>query len=63
MTGAEVKEARIRLGLSQKGLADALGITQAAVSYMENGKRPVTDRTVKQIEQLEALAEIGRRAG
>lgn len=37
--GEAVRAARQRANLSQTGLADALGVTQTAVSYWESGKR------------------------
>lgn len=47
-----LRTARAELGLSQAGLAEALGITQASVSQMESGVRPVTRRTRGQVTML-----------
>lgn len=37
MTGAELKEARRKLGLSQQALADELGMSRNMVGFMERG--------------------------
>ena len=37
MIGARLKEARLRAGKSQKDVVDAVGITQSALSQLENG--------------------------
>lgn len=44
MTGAELKEARLRAGWTQGRLARRLSVTQAYLSFMEGGKRRVPDR-------------------
>ncbi len=36
--GAEIREARLRAGLSQKQVAGLMGISQGRISYMEQGK-------------------------
>ena len=36
--GAEVARLRVAAGLSQKGLADALGVTQSTVAQVETGR-------------------------
>lgn len=38
--GAAIKEIRKKQGVSQEDLAKAAGITQAALSQIENGRRP-----------------------
>lgn len=40
MTPAELKSARKALGLSQQGLADALGMHRSMIGYMETGRGP-----------------------
>ena len=53
MIGNIIKERRIRLGLSQKELAEALGYQdRSAVSRLESGERQVA------AEQLPELARI-----
>jgi len=54
MTASDLKIARIRAGLRQYRLAAALGISQTALSQIENGQRPVPR------ERLEAIAEAIR---
>jgi transcriptional regulator with XRE-family HTH domain len=43
MTGSNLKEARQRAGWTQHQAASALGVTQAYLSMVERGHRPVTD--------------------
>jgi transcriptional regulator with XRE-family HTH domain len=43
MTGSNLKEARQRAGWTQQRAASALGVTQAYLSMVERGHRPVTD--------------------
>lgn len=63
MTGAELAEARHRLGMTQAQLADALGLARLFISQMETGVREVSDRTAAQVRQLEELAALRRQAG
>lgn len=44
-----LKAIRIENGLSQKQLADMVGITQPTYSNIENGKRNPTIKTLKRI--------------
>lgn len=48
----EVKEIRLRLGLSQNKFARKLGVTTGAVSKWESGERTVTERTLLQARSL-----------
>src|SRR5258708_10721977 len=43
MTGQNLKEARQKAGWTQQQAASALGVTQAYLSMVERGHRPVTD--------------------
>ncbi len=43
---------RLKLGLTQSGLADRLGISQNRVSDMENGKRPISKAMAAKLGQL-----------
>jgi transcriptional regulator with XRE-family HTH domain len=45
MQGAEFKAIREALGMTQAGLAEALGISRVFVGLMERGERPVEKRT------------------
>lgn len=47
-----LKELRTMLGLSQKQLADVLGIKQNSYSYIENGKASITDRNKKRLYDI-----------
>lgn len=47
-----LKELRTILGLSQKQLADVLGIKQNSYSYIENGKASITDRNKKRLYDI-----------
>lgn len=39
--GSFVRERRLSLGMSQEALARRVGVTQAALSHYETGKRPM----------------------
>jgi transcriptional regulator with XRE-family HTH domain len=39
--GSLVRERRLSLGISQRALARRVGVTQAALSHYETGKRPI----------------------
>ena len=49
--GAKIKEARSAAGMTQKELAEAVGLSAKAISEAERGLKELTD------EQLEAIAE------
>jgi transcriptional regulator with XRE-family HTH domain len=68
MFGRLIKEARIKKGMNQQQLAEALGCTQAAVSQFEGGTRepgPSIRRRIKEalleprgyVEELLVVAE------
>lgn len=64
MTPAEVKDARKRLGLTQQGLADALGLTGEyaadTVRSWEKGRRPITGPAQVAIRlMMEKMGERG----
>ena len=52
MTGAELRERRKRLGLTQLGLAEALGLQKNSVAMMERDLRPVRKHTGLAVEYL-----------
>lgn len=55
MTPTELRDARKALGLTQKGLARALGMGRwgwQSISAMEGGRQPVSDRTAAAINAL-----------
>ena len=57
--GEYLSRTRMEKGLSQQDLADALGITQAAISQLESGKRIATPKTVKRLaEALQVDIEV-----
>lgn len=43
MTGAELREARLRLGLSQTELARVMGMPQPSLARLETGERRITN--------------------
>ncbi|MBD3393850.1 MAG: helix-turn-helix domain-containing protein [Chitinivibrionales bacterium] len=45
--GNLLQGARLKAGMSQKGLADAVGIRQTMVSEFGNGRRPTTKKMAK----------------
>lgn len=53
MTANSIKRLRKRLGLSQGDFADKIGIDQATVSRIENGKPP-SKPVLKIIQQIAA---------
>lgn len=50
--GARIRRLREQLGMTQKQLADALGLNQSAIALWESGK------TVPTIQNLYRLADI-----
>lgn len=53
MTPQELRAIRKRLGLTQRQLANALGVAVNSVWRMENGRQIITERTAKQVRALE----------
>lgn len=49
--GALLKGVRAREGLNQNDFAEAIGVTQANLSKMENGKRRIGRTVAKRIEE------------
>ena len=49
MNGMELRKARVDAGWTQGRLAGRLGFTQAYLSLMENGKRPVPDTVARRV--------------
>jgi transcriptional regulator with XRE-family HTH domain len=57
--GANLRTLRLRRGLSQEALADALGIHRTYIGGLERGERNVTLRTVERLaEQLGVDADL-----
>lgn len=50
--GRRLREVRERLGLTQDTVARHLGVTRPVVSYIEQGKRPLT------LAELDKLADL-----
>ena len=48
--GISIRGARSKEGLTQKQLAEMIGVAQHHVSEMENGKRPIGKETAKKLE-------------
>ena len=60
MKEEEFKKIQKKLGLSNAQLADRLGITVRMVSLMRAGKKKVSDRTARQLDdilKLEGMSE------
>lgn len=67
MTGLAVRAIRIRAGLTQQQLAKLMGYSQGAISEIERGVHPVTDRFRLKLAQIvdfsdAEIAETIRRA-
>ncbi len=52
MTEAEIKKARKRLGMTQAGLAEALGMQRNSVARMERGEQPIMRTTELAVKYL-----------
>jgi transcriptional regulator with XRE-family HTH domain len=52
MTGAELRRARERLGMTQQKLADALGMWRHSVARMERSESPVMKHTELAVKYL-----------
>ena len=50
--GALLKGLRLREGLSQVEFAKKINVTQANLSHMENGRRPIGKMIAKRIEKV-----------
>jgi len=57
----ELKAARARLGLTQQGLADALGIHRVSVARYETGEDPLTRLVALAVECLEYRTARARK--
>ena len=51
LTGADLKDARERAKCTQAQAASKLGLTQAYLSMLERGHRPVTSRVARQAQR------------
>ena len=59
MIGKRVKELRIKLGLSQQELGNAVGVTKVSICGYENGSRiPNLDNLVKLAHTLETTTDF-----
>jgi DNA-binding XRE family transcriptional regulator len=61
MQGHELKEARLKLGMSQGQLDEALGFTPGYVGKMERGDKPIERRTELAIGFLRARPLMAKR--
>lgn len=58
--GKIIKEARIKQGLSQKDLAEAIGVTTRAIIYWETGQRKISLESADKIfKALHMSMKIG----
>lgn len=53
-----IRDARLRLGLTQIGLAVKLGLHQSTISRFENGTLPIDERTTLAVEALLARPAV-----
>jgi transcriptional regulator with XRE-family HTH domain len=51
MTGSNLRDARLKAGLTQHQAASTLGLTQAYLSMVESGRRPVTPSVAARASQ------------
>jgi putative transcriptional regulator len=49
---SKIKKIRILLDMTQKDVAEKIGVTQAMYSMIENGKRKPSKNVAKKIEEL-----------
>jgi len=52
MTASELRSARVRMGMTQKALGRALGLSPVWISLMETGKRDIEPRTALAVRYL-----------
>lgn len=57
MIGKNVKEIRLKKGLTQVQLADLADLPQATIHYIENGKNPRMDTLSKVAKALDVKPE------
>ena len=57
-TPAQIRAARKRLGLSQRGMSRALGMSKCSVENMERGRQDVLIRTGLAVLCLEQLPQV-----
>lgn len=54
--GAKIRELREKRGLSQKELADALGVDRSAISLWESGKTEPTAFNIRRLADILGVA-------
>jgi DNA-binding XRE family transcriptional regulator len=59
--GRDLRAVRQELGLTQVQMAERLGITQSLLSYIENGRRPLTNTVKAALEALLKAREEGEQ--
>ena len=55
--GERLRKARVDKGMSQGGLADAIGLTQASISQFEKGLRMPTPVNIRKFAQILDIRE------
>jgi transcriptional regulator with XRE-family HTH domain len=56
MTAHELQAARLKRGLVQAQVAESLGVSQAYVNMLENGKRRLTSGLTRRVSTLYRLS-------
>jgi len=60
MTPEEIKAARASLGLSQKELGEALGVTERTIRRWETGTTNALVKAAETVERIKALGPKGQ---
>ncbi len=53
MNGQELKERRLKIGLTQLGLAHLLGVKENELYFWESGRRPIPKEIESTFEKIE----------
>jgi len=61
MTGEELRRARKRLGMTQKELAEAIGMQKNSMAMIERGLRPVMRTTELSVKYLLVMSKQKER--
>ena len=62
MDPKELKEWRERMGWTQERAGKAIGLNRSTYSLMENGQRPITERTAAICRYVEGGGTVGQKS-